>query len=150
MRKLKMIEPKFFDSAATWVCSRADRDPQASAPAPEVAQALMSLAMAVEHAQSTFLIVDLFPGEDLEVLFVHDIDAASAELGATQNSGPALLPGLSVRALAAIGSALRREMHATKSDMVRYPGEGAEVIVFCPQVRELVLQATGVTLLTQH
>ncbi|ANN80834.1 hypothetical protein [Bordetella flabilis] len=143
-----MIEHKIFDKAAEWVHTKAYPGLLECLDTGELRQAFEALATVAEDANSTFLIPDLFPGIDLDVLYVHDLENTGAQRTASLSSDAAL-PGLSARALAAIGSALDAELRVSGNDMVRYREGGAEIIVSRPQVRSHVLKATGTTLLTK-
>ncbi len=145
-----MIECNDFDHAAQWVHERIPGQMAGVMHESELQQAFGALALAAKDANSTFLIVDLFPGVALDVLYVHDIEGVDGNKQATQNSASALTPGLSAQALTAIGTAVDHEMNTSGSDMVRYRIDGAEIIVSRPSVRSLVLQATGTMLLTKQ
>ncbi|MGK9007677.1 hypothetical protein ACR6JC_24350, partial [Citrobacter europaeus] len=100
----------------------------------EIREAFEALAMVAKDATSTFLIPDLFPSVDLDVLYVYGAEEGSPAT-ATENSGPDIALGLSAQALTAIGSALSAEMQVTGTDMVRYQTANAEIIVSRPGVR---------------
>ena len=144
-----MIGHKIFDHAATWVHERSVPSIGEAVPVSEIREAFEALAMAARDATSTFLIPDLFPGVNLDVLYVYGAEEVGPAT-ATQNSAPDIAPGLSAQALTAIGSALSTEMQSTGTDMVRYQAPNAEIIVSRPSVRPIVLQATGTTLLTKQ
>jgi len=144
-----MIGHKIFDHAAAWVHERNVPSIGEAVPVSEIREAFEALAMVAKDATSTFLIPDLFPSVDLDVLYVYGAEEGSPAT-ATENSGPDIALGLSAQALTAIGSALSAEMQVTGTDMVRYQTANAEIIVSRPGVRPLVLQATGTTLLTKQ
>ncbi|WP_323025721.1 hypothetical protein [Castellaniella sp.] len=142
-----MLEFNDFDLSTQWVRERLNPTMAALTGDEEVRQALVALNAILTGASSTFLIPDLFPGAPLDVFHVQGLSKESVELHAP-GSGLLGQAGLSARALSAIGAALLQEMDATGNDMVRYPLKEAEVIIARSTVRDLILQATGITLLT--
>lgn len=143
-----MMDQKNIQDMCKWVYERIPEEIVKNIGVDELRQTVAALAVAAGDAQSTFLIPDLFPGFKLNVLYIHDIEGTPSQ-SAMESSTTTWTPGLSARALGAIGSAVSSELHAKGCDMLRCAIDGAEVIVFQPHVQPLVLQATGTTLLTQ-
>lgn len=144
-----MIDQKNFSTMAKWVRERIPDEPTQAVSDEELRQTLTALTAVAEEANATFLIPDLFPGIQLDVLYVASGDAVEATK-AVENQGRSLVGGLSSKALTAIGQAVTHELSSIGCDMVTYKADGAEIIVFKPEVRPLVLQATGTTLLTRQ
>lgn len=143
-----MIDQKKIQTMCHWVQERISDEFVENVEADELHQTFAALATVAGDAQSTFLIPDLFPGIKLNVLYIHNIDGPASK-SALPNSATAWAPGLSARALSAIGHAVSNALQETGSDMLSCAIDGAEIIVFVPRVQSLVLQATGTTLLNQ-
>lgn len=143
-----MIDQKKIQTMCLWVQERISDEFIENVEANELHLTFTALATVAGYAQSTFLIPDLFPGINLSVLYIHNVDGPTSK-GVLSNSATTLVPGLSVRALSAIGHAFSNELQKTGCDMFSWEYDGAEIIVYAPHVQSLVLQATGTTLLTQ-
>ena len=145
-----MLSFNDFELSTQWVRERINPTMAALVQDNDVRQALVALDAILADASSTFLIPDLFPGAALDVFHVQGLRNDPVELRLSDSDGAhhQLAQGLSANALTAIGAALLQEMDSTGNDMMRYPLEDAEVIVSRLAVRDLILQATGITLLT--
>jgi hypothetical protein len=134
-----------FDNAANWVCQRQTITSQQSVPEAEIAQTISTLHALAGRCQAAVMVPDLFPGNELEMLFI----PAQAGPQATPSPSSSLLsPKATTAALGVIGAALCSEFDRTGQDMARYEfGDGAIAIVYLPKVRSTVLQATGLVLL---
>lgn len=143
-----MIRAK-FDTAADWVNSRIPSVLAHPTLTNEIEHAFAMLNTLILKAKATFLIPDLFPGVALEVLYIHNDVDRSIDVGINDTLSSLREEGqLAPSALTAIGTAIAKEMQASRTDTVRYPvNDESLVIVFLPEVRSVVLQATGTTLL---
>lgn len=143
-----MIDQKKIQTMCHWVQERVSDELVGTYAMGELQQTFTTLATVAEDAQSTFLIPDLFPGIKLNVLYIHNVEG-SPKKSALLSTATTWTPGLSAHALSAIGEAVSKELQAKGCDMLSCAMDGAEIILFEPQVQPLVLQATGTTLLTQ-
>lgn len=143
-----MIRAK-FDTAADWVNSRIPPVLAHPTLTSEIEHAFAMLNTLILKAKATFLIPDLFPGVALEVLYIHYAIDRSIDMGINDTLSALREEGqLAPVALTAIGTAIAKEMQTSATDTVRYPvNDESLVIVFLPEVRSVVLQATGTTLL---
>ncbi len=145
-----MLSFNDFELGAQWVHERINPAMASLVRESDVRQALSALNTIMADASSTFLIPDLFPGAALDFFHVQGLRDPAVLTTADQRLGAGLVQdGLSANALSAIGAALQQEMDSTGNDMMRFPLEGSEVIVARSSVRALILQATGITLLTK-
>lgn len=135
-----------FDTAAAWVQSRIPADLATQVSKKEIENAFSAMSALIPKAKATFLIPDLFPGVTLEVLYVHNRTEHSTDIKINDTAIRAL--SLTVSALKAIGMAIEKEMRDSNNEIVHYPlSDESEIVVFLPEVRSVVLQATGTTLL---
>ncbi len=132
-----------FDKAVAWVQARIPDDVAVSSGTLQLAlQALDALS---RRASATFLIPDLFPGVALETLYLHDGCKHCNDTSPTNTVPTGISPG----AMTAIGTAILSELRSQKTELLTCPLEGnTEVIVFIPEIRSVVLKATGTTLLS--
>jgi hypothetical protein len=109
----------------------------------EVVTALLSLNDLGKALSTPILLADVFSSVSLEVLCIPpDARSQTVALG-----DPRQLQ-VSHRALDAIGSALAAELDASGDDTARLVmDDGLLVLVFPPEARRTVVQATGVSLL---
>lgn len=138
-----MIERAIIDNATEWLMPRIPSALASTVAKADIVEALITLSE-LPNVAATFLIPDLFPKIDLEVLYVHDIDSSIKDVIQKQKTDERC----SVPALTAIGAAIRNEMVVTGTEVMTFKPDGlAELIVFPPRVRAAVLHATGTTLL---
>lgn len=135
-----------FDYAAKWVCQRQKIDMPNTAQEPEIAQAISTLRTLAGKCRAAVMIPDLFPGSTLETIY---IPADSSDKVAAGDAGEFVgESSVTAPALTAIGAALSAELESTGNDMVLCNlDEGAQAIAYFPEVRNTVLQATGLVLL---
>lgn len=135
-----------FDYAAQWVCQRQKNAMPDAAQGPEIAQTISTLCTLVGKCQAAVMIPDLFPGSALETIYIPADSSDKATSGeAAGFVGESLV---TAPALTAIGAALLAELESTGNDMVLCNlDEGAQAIAYRPEVRNTVLQSTGLVLI---
>lgn len=140
-----MIQQK-FDHAAKWVHQRQNITMSNPAQEPEIAEAIATLCNLAEKCHAAVMIPDLFPGSALETIYIPpdggdnvSVGGGSQFLGASR---------ITIPALSAIGVALVSELESTGNDMVLCDlDQGGQAIAYMPEVRNTVLQSTGLVLL---
>lgn len=137
------MQSAVLDSAAVWVCSRQKPSMSDSDMLQEVVTALSSLNDLGKALSTPLLMTDVFPLVSLEVLCIPpEVRSYAVALGDPRQIR------VSHRALNAIGAAIATELEAAGDDTARLEmDDGTLVLVFPPDARRTVVQATGVSLL---
>jgi hypothetical protein len=140
------MTPSNFDYAAKWVCQRQNFTMQTQVPEIDISQALSTLHRLAGQCRAAVMIPDLFPSSRLETIY---IPPENCDILSPSDSNKFVGDSrVTVPALSAIGAALIAEFDRVGKDMVLYEfPEGSQAIAYLPEMRDVVLQATGLVLL---
>ena len=132
---------RFGASVAAWVAERTGEPIPASA----CADTLATAEAIITACRDPVLIPDLWPVSRLEMLYVPPEGTPAGPAIAASFAGQ-----VSRSVLRAIGRGVRAEFDATGTDMLRLElDNGAALFLHSPEVRETVIEAAGVTLLSE-
>jgi len=147
---VKNMTRPIFEQAAHWVHSQAQSTSAIAATAPEIADAISTLHVLIGKCAVPMMVPDLFPGIALETVYVpksNTRDDVKTSSSGEFNTGTSRV---TAPALSAIGAAIVAQLERTGEDMVLYEfDDGARAIAYLPQVRDTVLTATGLVLLSE-
>jgi predicted regulator of Ras-like GTPase activity (Roadblock/LC7/MglB family) len=141
---IRIMASDFFNNAASWVHSNQTIAMSSQVPDEDIARALSALHATAMQCQASVMIPDLFPGSEIEILFIPALEGRTTSTVVSANVANAI----STTALSAIGSALAAEMERTGTNMARYEFDNSsQAIAYQRCVRGTVLKATNLVLL---